>query len=728
MPRNAHYGSPATANEGLLRDLRTCLLRRITGVRLRQTKAFDKITHFTHLPSKAHYGIRPVLATGATGRAGGVPAGVGSQAWAPGTTWGWAPSEPGQGAEFSSDFRSHTSEIVRRPSDVGAGVRAIWASRRLFSSFHWDKNLVTASRGGGVSRPGFTGTTNNIRSEWDGDPTKTGAFWKRGHPPHLMSADDVWTLSQPRASTGQKSHRVCTGRPATRCFVLIEQSDSPVRTSSELTVRCRTNAPPRRETLSNGLDGSANRLRANAGAGSRGAPRRPGRGAVLLAGRRAGSDGVAPRAETRSACDTRKRTEKGAEDDEHRRPDMSHRQMHERERPSHRPENAEHRRPRPPSPTRRTPTTTATPKDHYDTLNPRRKARTERTLQPRTGSSLHTGTARPTQSSEPILLPKTCADGGYGPTRAAKTGPGFSRAASDRTPPEPRRSTGRFSVSPDEPIPRTRSFTKKNSSGALGDVSGLACVTAVSPEATRRHRHRCQQRRREALSPTGFGNINPIPFRRKAGRSSFAAFCLRTTKRLTDPAPFPGRLSPASHSIICYYHQDLHPRSAPPGSRPRLPCSPRRPPTRRGIGQARASFSSAQALLAATVRHRSVAPAPSIFGAADSDFRGHRPAVYIDRHPFGDLMGVALGTLAGRLVHPTAPVLLTKSGPLGTRIRFCRRRDDEGGREVGRLRIRESRPVPPVPSSRVGRGRERPRGLQSFALPDGIAKIERQLS
>ena len=32
-------------------------------------------------------------------------------------------------------------------------------------------------------------------------------------------------------------------------------------------------------------------------------------------------------------------------------------------------------------------------------------------------------------------------------------------------------------------------------------------------------------------------------------------------------------------------------------------------------------------------------------------------------------MGVALGTLAGRLVHPTAPVLLTKSGPLGARIR-----------------------------------------------------------
>ena len=47
-----------------------------------------------------------------------------------------------------------------------------------------------------------------------------------------------------------------------------------------------------------------------------------------------------------------------------------------------------------------------------------------------------------------------------------------------------------------------------------------------------------------------------------------------------------------------------------PGSRPRLPCAPRRPPTRRGIGSARL-----YSLLAATVRHRSVAPAPSIFGA-----------------------------------------------------------------------------------------------------------------
>ena len=31
-------------------------------------------------------------------------------------------------------------------------------------------------------------------------------------------------------------------------------------------------------------------------------------------------------------------------------------------------------------------------------------------------------------------------------------------------------------------------------------------------------------------------------------------------------------------------------------------------------------------------------------------------------------MSDELGTLTERLVHPTAPVLLTKNGPLGTRI------------------------------------------------------------
>ena len=97
------------------------------------------------------------------------------------------------------------------------------------------------------------------------------------------------------------------------------------------------------------------------------------------------------------------------------------------------------------------------------------------------------------------------------------------------------------------------------------------------------------------------------------------------------------------------------------------------PPTRRGV--------ASWARYAPTVRYRSDAPAPSIFRAswfgrwvvthslADSDFHGHRPAVYINQHLLWYLMSVTLGTLTRRLVHPTAPVLLTKSGPLGTRIR-----------------------------------------------------------
>ena len=83
-----------------------------------------------------------------------------------------------------------------------------------------------------------------------------------------------------------------------------------------------------------------------------------------------------------------------------------------------------------------------------------------------------------------------------------------------------------------------------------------------------------------------------------------------------------------------------------------------------------------------TVRYRSNARALSIFRAgwfgrwvvthslADFDFHDHRPAVFINQHLLWFPMSVMLGTLTGRLVHPTAPVLLTKSGPLGTpRIR-----------------------------------------------------------
>ena len=71
----------------------------------------------------------------------------------------------------------------------------------------------------------------------------------------------------------------------------------------------------------------------------------------------------------------------------------------------------------------------------------------------------------------PTLMPSTrgctpwrpAADGGYGPARELrKPDPNFpGPPKAHRTPPEPRRSTGTFSVSPDEPIPRTWSFTKK---------------------------------------------------------------------------------------------------------------------------------------------------------------------------------------------------------------------------------------------------------------------------
>ena len=104
-----------------------------------------------------------------------------------------------------------------------------------------------------------------------------------------------------------------------------------------------------------------------------------------------------------------------------------------------------------------------------------------------------------------------------------------------------------------------------------------------------------------------------------------------------------------SHLNTCYYHQDLHTRQLHPVLRPWLLCLPRRPPTCQGI--------LAEGLLALTVLYRSVAPAPSIFRAgwfgrwvvthslADSNFHGHRPAVYINQHLLWSLMSVMLGTL-----------------------------------------------------------------------------------
>ncbi|KAK6035005.1 hypothetical protein COOONC_27495 [Cooperia oncophora] len=52
-----------------------------------------------------------------------------------------------------------------------------------------------------------------------------------------------------------------------------------------------------------------------------------------------------------------------------------------------------------------------------------------------------------------------------------------------------------------------------------------------------------------------------------------------------------------------------------------------------------------------------------------TDFHGHRPAVYVNQRLLRVLIREKLGTLTQHLVHPTAPVLGIKNGPLGARVR-----------------------------------------------------------
>ncbi|KAG5882785.1 hypothetical protein JTB14_023624 [Gonioctena quinquepunctata] len=107
-----------------------------------------------------------------------------------------------------------------------------------------------------------------------------------------------------------------------------------------------------------------------------------------------------------------------------------------------------------------------------------------------------------------------------------------------------------------------------------------------------------------------------------------------------------------------------------------------------------------------TVEYKHDASAPSIFRAsnfegvthslADSDFHGHRPAVLSYQRLSLYPISVDLGALTRRLVHPTAPVLLTKNGPLGTLIRVSRLHEFEQAGDLTHLkfenRLRSFRP------------------------------------
>lgn len=158
----------------------------------------------------------------------------------------------------------------------------------------------------------------------------------------------------------------------------------------------------------------------------------------------------------------------------------------------------------------------------------------------------------------PTLMPSTrgctpwrpAADGGYGPARELrKPDPDFpGPPKAHRTPPEPRRSTGTFSVSPDEPIPRTWSFTKKREL-----FPGLP-ATSPGSLASPRFRPRSDGRRRSSVatpgpSPSpGSGILTRFPF---DGRPA-ALFWFRASvreNRLFNSLRIrrlSGRLSPAS--------------------------------------------------------------------------------------------------------------------------------------------------------------------------------------
>ena len=84
-------------------------------------------------------------------------------------------------------------------------------------------------------------------------------------------------------------------------------------------------------------------------------------------------------------------------------------------------------------------------------------------------------------------------------------------------PPEARCFTGtEISLSPGNPIPGRRFVPykeKKTLPGAQDDVSWFICVTALGPPARPRPRGPRHRAAADRKSVSGFGNIDPIPFR-----------------------------------------------------------------------------------------------------------------------------------------------------------------------------------------------------------------------
>lgn len=222
-----------------------------------------------------------------------------------------------------------------------------------------------------------------------------------------------------------------------------------------------------------------------------------------------------------------------------------------------------------------------------------------------------------------------------------------------------------------------RSLTRKENSG-----SGF-------PQCFRVHlRYRAKFSRWAFISVSRYGNINPFPFRfirwitppflyfiLKNGTSQYLRIDWPTFNCCSRGTLLHFSLQ-GSHLNICYYHQDLHQWKLQPGLRPKsstltiatlLLVAARFPKKKKNTSHT-------------TVEYKSPAQAPSIFRAswfgrwvvthslAVSNFHGHRPAVYINQRLSWGLMSGKFGTLTQRLVHPTAPVLLTKNGPLGVHI------------------------------------------------------------